>query len=219
MKRKLLGVLSIATVLTLNAVPAFAETGTQNIPVTYNDIKIVVDGNTVPTSTEPFIYNGTTYLPVRAIGEALGKDVSWDGNTNTVYIGTTTNTDTQPSAPVSQNEVIYDANNIKVTYTGLTQDEWGEITVNLNIENNSGTDYTLQARDTSINGIMIDPAFSCDVLSGKMAVDGMDFQSWNLEDIGISSIAQINEIEFRLHIFETDDLLSYIESDLIKIDF
>lgn len=66
---------------------------------------------------------------------------------------------------------------------------------------------------------MIDPAFSCDVLSGKKAVDGMDFQSWNLEDIGISSIAQINEIGFRLHIFETDDLLSYMDSDLISINF
>ena len=36
---------------------------------------------------EPFIYNGTTYLPVRAVGEVFGKNVSWDGNTKTVYIG------------------------------------------------------------------------------------------------------------------------------------
>ena len=36
---------------------------------------------------EPFIYNGTTYLPVRAVGEALGKQVGWDGKTKTVYIG------------------------------------------------------------------------------------------------------------------------------------
>lgn len=36
---------------------------------------------------EPFTVNGTTYLPVRAIGEALGKDVKWDGETKTVYVG------------------------------------------------------------------------------------------------------------------------------------
>ena len=36
---------------------------------------------------EPFIYNGTTFLPVRAISEALGKEVEWDGPTSSVYIG------------------------------------------------------------------------------------------------------------------------------------
>lgn len=36
---------------------------------------------------EIFTYNGTTYLPVRAIAEALGQNVQWDGKTQSVYIG------------------------------------------------------------------------------------------------------------------------------------
>lgn len=36
---------------------------------------------------EVFIYNGTTYLPARAISESLGKPVQWDGKTQSVYIG------------------------------------------------------------------------------------------------------------------------------------
>ena len=36
---------------------------------------------------EPFIYNGTTYLPIRAVGEALGKQVQWDQNTKTAFLG------------------------------------------------------------------------------------------------------------------------------------
>jgi hypothetical protein len=36
---------------------------------------------------EPFISDGTTYLPVRAVCQALGKDIIWDGDTNSVYIG------------------------------------------------------------------------------------------------------------------------------------
>jgi hypothetical protein len=35
----------------------------------------------------PITYNSTTYLPARAIGEALGVKVGWDGSTNTVLLG------------------------------------------------------------------------------------------------------------------------------------
>ena len=58
-----------------------------------NGIKIVVDGQKLnPTDVngnkvEPIIYNGTTYLPVRAVANALGKAVYWDGPNYTVYLG------------------------------------------------------------------------------------------------------------------------------------
>lgn len=65
----------------------------KNITVQYDNIKLVIDGVTITpkdangTVVEPFIYNGTTYLPVRAVGNAIGKQVSWDGKTKTVYLG------------------------------------------------------------------------------------------------------------------------------------
>lgn len=36
---------------------------------------------------EPFVLNGTTYLPVRAVSEALGVPVQWEGSTWSVYVG------------------------------------------------------------------------------------------------------------------------------------
>lgn len=78
----------------LVGVAAGASTVTKKmIEANYMGIKIVVDGVAVTpkdaagNSVEPFASNGTTYLPIRAIGEALGKEVKWDGETNTVYIG------------------------------------------------------------------------------------------------------------------------------------
>lgn len=64
---------------------AFAYT--DYIEAVYNNIKIVVDGKEIHPNSEPFISNGTTYLPVRAVAEALGKPVNWDGPNYTVYIG------------------------------------------------------------------------------------------------------------------------------------
>ena len=61
-----------------------ANTIYKNIRVEYSGIKLVVDGQTVVPkdangkTVEPFIYNGTTYLPVRAVGNAVGKKVKWD---------------------------------------------------------------------------------------------------------------------------------------------
>lgn len=59
----------------------------------YTGVEIYVDdmrldpkdanGNPV----EAFIYNGTTYLPVRAVGEAVGKTVQWEGKSGSVYLG------------------------------------------------------------------------------------------------------------------------------------
>lgn len=67
---------------------------TKSISVIYNDIKLAVNGKMVVfgkdsagNKIEPFIYNGTTYLPVRAVGEALGQRVNWDGKTQTVFVG------------------------------------------------------------------------------------------------------------------------------------
>ncbi|MCQ4935536.1 stalk domain-containing protein [Anaerotignum propionicum] len=69
-------------------VPAIAKSTQENITALYKNIKVVNEGILVETGdAEPFIANGTTYLPVRAVGEAVGKKVSWDGKTNTVYLG------------------------------------------------------------------------------------------------------------------------------------
>lgn len=65
----------------------------KNAYLSYRDIKICIDGQFITPKdvdgnvVEPFIYNGTTYLPVRAVGEALGKPVDFDASTYTVYLG------------------------------------------------------------------------------------------------------------------------------------
>lgn len=35
----------------------------------------------------PIIYNGSTYLPLRAIGNLMGKQVGWSGELSTVFLG------------------------------------------------------------------------------------------------------------------------------------
>jgi len=91
LKGYLLGFLSAS--LMIGCVTAFAANTTTLYNVIANGIKIVVDGQKLnPTDAngnkvEPIIYNGTIYLPVRAVANALGKAVYWDGPDYTVYLG------------------------------------------------------------------------------------------------------------------------------------
>ncbi len=85
--------MAIAGVIGATVLPASASAVTKQISVTYSNIQLVVDGVKVTPkdangkTVEPFIYEGTTYLPVRAVGDALGKQVTWDGASQTVYLG------------------------------------------------------------------------------------------------------------------------------------
>ena len=49
-----------------------------------DNINIFVNGNALNTGA--FIMNDSTYIPLRAVSEALGSNVNWDGNTRSVYI-------------------------------------------------------------------------------------------------------------------------------------
>jgi len=96
MKKRIQGIiigLFIVGLLAGMSIWVWGWIGTENIPVTYSDIKLVIDDVLIIPKdangkiVEPFIYNGTTYLPVRAVGEAFGKSVDWDGENGRVFIG------------------------------------------------------------------------------------------------------------------------------------
>ncbi|HBL81348.1 MAG TPA: hypothetical protein DD391_01900 [Clostridiales bacterium] len=48
--------------------------------------------NDQPISAEAFIQDDSTYVPLRAVSEALGAKVEWDGSTRSVYIETSEET-------------------------------------------------------------------------------------------------------------------------------
>ena len=93
MKKRLQGLIAgviIGTILTSGMV--YAQQIKKTAELFYNNIKITLNGKEVQPKdasgsyVEPFIINGTTYLPVRAVASALDIKVDWDGNTNTVIL-------------------------------------------------------------------------------------------------------------------------------------
>lgn len=103
-KRMSLIFVAVALLASLLLIPgASANTGKVMQELEYRDIRVSLDGevldlrNAIGEKVEPFMFGGTNYLPVRALAEALGLDVAWDGKEVMVVL-------TTPKAPASEPE-------------------------------------------------------------------------------------------------------------------
>lgn len=93
MKKEVKGLIAgiaIGTMLTSGI--AYAKSKTEVIEVTYDNIKVYKDNvlcelkDANGSTIEPFIYNGTTYMPVRGTANLADMEVTWDGNAKSVYL-------------------------------------------------------------------------------------------------------------------------------------
>ena len=113
--------------------------------------------------------------------------------------------------------IAVDINGVKIVIKKLDSEEsfWGA-DVYVYIENNSDQDITVQVRDVSINGFMVDPIFSSDVVAGKKAFDAITFMDSDLTD---NDITDITSIELKFHIFNMDNWNTIFDSDIVNITF
>lgn len=174
MKKILQGLITgiiIGAILTSGV--ALADNIQETIRAVYMNIKLVVDGEEIIPKdengnvVEPFIYNGTTYLPVRAVGKAFNKDVNWDGDTATVYIGDIV----KPAKSVYLFNKPYIACDIPAEFSAGEKDQnhSNYILFNLqatekidysNYEYHNSVTYSLNGVTKKIKGTFIAPEFS-----------------------------------------------------------
>lgn len=123
-----------------------------------------------------------------------------------VLIGGTSNSTSTGSAQIASTEVvattIYEDENVLIQSKGLD----GNHGVKLYIENKTDTTYTIQTRETSVNGYGIDFIMSDEIPGKKKVNTTMDFWFADLEE---NDIKTIEEIEFKFHIFDDSWINSY----------
>ena len=214
MKDKLKGIV-LGIVIGVMLVPtAFAAIGTVTKDLSYDDIKISLNEKIIEpkdangNKIEPFIIEGTTYLPVRAVGDALGLNVEWEATSKTVLL-----TDSSKSVSTT-GKVVYEKGGIKITYVGIKQED-SFIDFKFLIENNASNGITVQTRDESINGYMMSGIMSEDVQPGKKANGALTYYNSMLEENGIDNI---DELEFSFHIFDEETWDTIDDSNIIKIN-
>ncbi|MBD0379756.1 FxLYD domain-containing protein [Paenibacillus sedimenti] len=100
--KKLSKVMILASALTLTfSAGVFAAT----------DIKLYVEGN--KTNIQVEIIDGSSYVPLKAVGELLGKEVKWEEATRSIYISDKTQSTISEGEYQADNLSFYDLNVVK----------------------------------------------------------------------------------------------------------
>ncbi len=134
-----------------------------------------------------------------------------------------TKTDSQASAVSSkaadkdvtiEEAVLFDQDDIVITAKSLNMKGFFGPEVKLLIENNSERSVTVQTRNTSVNGYMVETMLSADVAPSKKANDELTLMRSDLEAAGITTIA---DLEFSFHIFDSESWDTIIDSDPVIV--
>lgn len=201
--------------LVMSAAPAaYAKVANMDIPVMFHNIKIVVDGEELRTDKEPFIYEGTTYLPVRAVGEAVGKTVTWDAASKTVVLGETEQKELekepeQPKETASDNDSRLgklsrkpstNVNNMKIQCTGVRESAGytDGIEVDFKFTNNSDLEQTVWLDSLQVNNKDMEGSLYTRVLGDRSKTDRLTIRDSDLKRAGIDKIYHISVV-FRVY--------------------
>ncbi|MDR0875823.1 MAG: hypothetical protein LBN12_06400 [Clostridiales Family XIII bacterium] len=113
--------------------------------------------------------------------------------------------------------VMFDQDGIKIVAKRLDdQDSFWGADIYLYIENNTNQDVIIQSRDCSVNGFMIDPFFSSDILAEKKAFSEISFLQSDLESNDIESI---DKLDLSFTIINADSWDEILKSDIITVNF
>ncbi len=85
-KRDLLIAFASILIVVFGAVTVYGASNVSTVLQAYKGVKIVYNGTTLTSATEPYIINNSTYVPIRMLMENFGKDITWDAENQQVII-------------------------------------------------------------------------------------------------------------------------------------
>lgn len=111
-------------------------------------------------------------------------------------------------------DLIYEDDSVKIISKGMVSDGIFGPEVKLYIENKLEQNITIQTRDTSIDGFMLDASFSPEIAAKKRAISSITFMSSDLEENGLTNFSSV---ETSFHIFYTDSWDTITDTEPVTI--
>ena len=111
--------------------------------------------------------------------------------------------------------ILFEQEDVRLTVTGL-EESWMGTELQVLIENDSDVPVTVQVRNVSVNGFMLnDAVFSPSVTPGNRANDSITFMSSGLESSGIDTFGVI---ELSFVVFHSESWNDIFQTELIQIE-
>lgn len=200
--------LTAVSVLTASGVifsqTTYAAQATKTLKAVYNNIGITYNGTAISYDAEgePFMINGTTYLPLRLVGTALNKNVSWDGNNKRVII-----TDNGAAGPADNS-----------TITALNSQ------INSLNQELTATKTSISSKDSQITSLKADIEKLKAVQSKTVDLDDMEeklndrYGDYKKTDAEISLSGDVDDITVRIDVNKSKwrDLSSSVKKDIVQ---
>lgn len=112
-----------------------------------------------------------------------------------------------------ESQVLFEDSTVRITYTGIADEEWMGKGLNVTVENLSDKNISVQTKEVSVNGVMDEPYFSCSVAAGKKANDTIYFST--KDDLGTIEMAfQILDGDTYDIIYETEQITFVIDDSI-----
>ena len=142
---------------------------------------------------------------------------TFDDIDNTDLIKLSTSAAENFNQPIDDSgDIIYDANGVRVICKGLRDDVIWDGCVVFYFENNNDGYVSIYSENVSVNDVMVDESLWVDLRANTRSVDAMYL--WTLEDVGVTSISDVENIEFNLRIVD-EDWDDIAVSDVISLNF
>ncbi len=138
---------------------------------------------------------------------------SWDDlfNTDAVTIRTSA-FDSMDTTPDDSGKELYNADGIRIVGKYVDEESFWGAGILLYMENSTGRNIGISCENFSVNGFMMTPYFTCDIYSGKMAIDDITLMSSELEK---NDIEKIEEVELSFHIYDLSSYETILDTDPI----
>ncbi|MDO5118397.1 MAG: hypothetical protein Q4D34_07920 [Eggerthellaceae bacterium] len=113
--------------------------------------------------------------------------------------------------------MLYDDEGLQIIVKGLSKNaSYLGPSVIVEIINNRDNCVTVQTRDASVNGYMVDPIFSPEIMPGKRIIATMDFMSSSLKE---NDIDNIEDVSLYFHVFDSDTWETIVDTDMLSFSF
>lgn len=122
LKDIVIGIIVGSIITTFGAV--YASSNLQSIQVEFNKVNLKVNGQSVPANN--ILYNGTTYIPIRAVANMFEKEVGWNSTSNTASINDKTYKEPTNIESVKEGETVI---NEFIKGSDLIESENGKIII------------------------------------------------------------------------------------------